>query len=226
MKNPVSKLIALLASCLSIFLVFSERSFGLEVSERMGIPFYLPQTSFIVGNVDYSLELSNSNRTSNFSLSENGINTYGFDLEVNANRFLNIGAYLHVESLSVQQNQDISKQFSTLLGGFTRFFYIPPFLRGKDFTANVFTRLELGGGPVFLNGPSGLIGQGGIHFGVETYFNRWFGLSFSYGRVYEYGKETLLSGDKDLAEQTSKYSNSTIWNQGEVFTFAFKTTFF
>jgi len=197
-----------------------------EISEKSNNPFLLPQTTLFMGNANYQVHFSNSFLDSTSELNESGINTYGFDLEVNYSKFMNIGAYFRVESISVEANQLIQKQFATLLGGFTRFFYIPPFLQGKTTISNIFTRLELGGGPTFLGGPSGIMGQAGVYVGMETYINKWVGLSFSYGQVFEYGKETLVSGDQALALIMPQYRDATFWNHGRIFLVSLKTTFF
>ncbi|MEO5968692.1 MAG: hypothetical protein ABIQ95_02090, partial [Bdellovibrionia bacterium] len=118
----------------------------------------------------------------------------------------------------------ISSQFAAIVGGFTRFFYVLPFLKGKTLMTNVFLRLELGGGSTSMGSPAGLLLQGGAHFGVETYINKWLGISLSYGRTIEWGKETLASGSTSAF--TSPFKGSTMWNQGSMVLASVKTTFF
>ena len=210
-------------------LISASAVFAAESTYDLENPFFLPQTAFLVGNVDYTVELSNSVRKSTSRLNEAGINTYGFDLEVNANSFMNIGAYFKVESQGVDTDQMVDHQFTTLLGVFTRFFYVPPFLKGRVSTTGFFLRLELGGGPVILNGPSGLTAQGGAYVGIETHLSKWLGISFSYGQSVELGKETLISsGDYSNSEYANinGYKDATIWSHGRVVALALKTTFF
>lgn len=174
-------------------------------------PFLLPQTNFSFGNVSYAVQFSKSSGTSAGEISDSGLNVYGFDLEVSNTRFMNIGAYMRFESLG-EFSKDIGGQFSALLGGFTRFYYVPPFFNTKSFKANMFLRLEVGAGPVFFGMVNGVLLQPGVHVGSEAYFNKWIGVSLSYGLVYEVGRDTLLG-------------NTTIWNQGSAFFVALKTTF-
>jgi hypothetical protein len=199
-------------------------------SAKSDNPFLLPQLGIVIGNLHNTIHLSNDLGRSTSNLNGGGINTYGFDLEVNYSKFMNIGAYFRVESQGEDPIQIVNKQFATLIGGFTRFFYVPPFLKGKTLITNVFTRLELGGGPTFYQGmmPSGgLLGQTGIHIGFETYFNRWIGASVSVGQIFEFGRETLVTGDNGTSSLfTAPYRNATLWNEGRIFQFSLKTTFF
>jgi hypothetical protein len=182
-----------------------------ESESRLENPFHLPQTNFYLGNANYTIQLPDRGVVS--KLQDSSINIYGVDLEVNYSRFMNIGAYLRFESINTITGPGVNSLFAALIGGFSRFHYIPPFLDKKTFKTSLFLRTELGGGPLVMGIPSGLAIQPGIHLGIESYINKWIGLSFSYGQVFEYGKETL-SG------------NSTIWNQGQVFLGAVKTTAF
>jgi hypothetical protein len=179
-----------------------------ETSERLSNPFFLPQTNFYFGSSSYNLDIS-STPTASFGHGE--INTYGFDLEVNATRFLNLGAYMRAESLG-SFTSGVS-MFSTLVGGFTRFYYMPPFLSGKTVHTNLFLRLELGTGPVFFGLYNGFVGQGGAHLGAEVYFSKWVGVFFSYGKTLQAGGVTLGTG-------------GSIWNEGSIFAGGLKTTFF
>ena len=198
-------------------------------SDRLGNPFLLPQTSFVIGNSHHLFDLSGPFASSRSNLNSNDLNTYGFDLEINYSRFMNIGAYFRFESQSVDRSreQNINKHFSTLLGGFTRFFYSPSFLNSNIFKSNVFTRFELGGGPTILGGPSGVLGQTGLSIGAETYINKWIGLSLSYGQVFEYGKESIINGDDSISNSVFgvQYKDASIWSRGRVLLFALKTTF-
>jgi hypothetical protein len=227
MKTIVSSAVLLCTFYLLVgkSIAFAETTPANEASMRLNNPFALPQTSFYLGNIQYQVNISNNSYESNSQLDESGITAYGFDIEVNHSRFMNIGAYFRVESSRVNRDQDITQQFSTLLGGFTRFYYVPSFFRSPGFTANIFTRLELGAGPTFFGEPSGIVGQGGAHVGIETYFNKWFGLSLSYGKVFEYGKETIASGSQ-VADYNSKFKGSTFWNHGSAVILSFKTTYF
>jgi hypothetical protein len=203
-----------------------ETAFAEETPVRLSNPFLLPQTNFFMGNARYRVSLSNSDGKTTTDLDSGGINAYGFELEVNQNSFLNIGAYFRVESQSFDTLEDINRQFTTLLGGFTRFFYMPPFLKGNSVKTQFFARLELGGGPTFLGAPNGLVFQTGGHVGIETYFNRWIGLSLSCGQVYQYGRETIVSGQQSLGTVLPQYQNATIWNSGQLFLISLKTTVF
>lgn len=188
--------------------------FAEESETQAVLPFRLPQTSLYFASSSYQVQLSNAAGVTSGVLDRGGINTYGFDIEINSLRMMNIGAYFRAESIKlIDPRADISMRFATTLGGFVRFFYAPSFLTGKVFSSNVFTRLELGGGPLILGQPMGIMGQTGVYVGVETYVTKWFGVSVSYGRTFEYGKETLI-GDK------------VIWNRGEVISVALKTTYF
>lgn len=206
-QNVITLNFALLA-------LLSSFAYSNETDLRLENPFLLPQTNFYLGNINYyTIQLTSDGSTSSTTLNSNSINFFGFDLEVNHSRYMNIGAYIRVESMGNVTGSGITSIFSTLLGGFTRFYYIPPFLNKRTVKTSLFLRLELGGGPIILGIPCGLVLQPGVHAGIEHYFNKWFGLSFSYGQVFDYGKVTLLG-------------NSTIWNQAEVFQGAVKTTFF
>ena len=200
----------------------------MESVDRLNQPFFLPQTNFYLGNVSYKTRLSNAVYQSDSNLNESGITTYGFDIEVNSSRFMNIGATFRIESLDGNPGQDLDRKFSALLGGFTRFFYLPSILQGKGIATNVFTRLELGGGPAFFGIPSGLMIQGGVHVGLETYFNKWFGVGLSYGYLLELGRDTLYSGlsESDYLTLGAKYKDASLASQGQIFLISFKTTFF
>jgi hypothetical protein len=179
-----------------------------ETSERLRIPFYLPQTNFYLASSRYNLNIS-STPTASFGTGD--INSYGFDLEVNATRFLNLGAYLRAESIGSLSSG--SAMFTTLLGGFTRFYYMPPFLSGKSVHTNLFLRFDLGAGPVFFGLSNGVVAQGGASIGAEVYFSKWVGLFFSYGRTLQAGGVTMGTG-------------GSIWNEGSTFTGGLKTTLF
>jgi hypothetical protein len=200
----------------------SSLRFTEKFHERIYDPFLLPQTTLLIGNTQHQIDLANESSQLNGS----GINTYGFDIEVNYAQFLNIGCYFRVESQNIQSSDDINSRFSTLLGGFTRFFYAPAFLKWGSMSSNLFTRLELGGGPVILGGPGGLIAETGISVGIETYFTKWLGFSVSYGQVFEYGKETFITGSNTNHPSLARYKNSSIWSQGQTFLVGLKTTFF
>lgn len=218
-KTGVSSVFTLLFFGSALF-GLSGSAYGEESSVRLSNPFLLPQTSLTLGSKTSSVRFSNLSNS--YDLKDGGINTFGFDLEVNSNDFMNIGAFFRLESLGRGSNQAVDIHFTTILGGFTRFFYVPPFLKGKSVTTNLFTKLELGAGPTVMGEPSGLIIQGSAHIGVETYFNKWLGVSLSYGKVFEWGKETFASG---VQGYDSPYRGATIWNQGSVFLASVKTTF-
>lgn len=184
---------------------------------RLSNPFLLPQTGLFIGQSKYTIRAATPRSKISSYLDNQKINTFGFDIEVNSTPFLNIGGYFRFTQQSVETAQDINHQFQALLGGFTRFFYTPSFLHTKKTISNLFARLDLGGGPVIYGGSSagaGMILQSGVHFGFETYFSKWFGIGFSYGRLFEFGKETLAQ------------SSATLANQAEIYMLTLKTTVF
>lgn len=190
------------------FLGLAGSCFAEENSERLNNPFLLPQTTFVVGNIQSTVRVI-SGTTDTYTFDSGNLNFYGFDIEVNALKFMNIGAFFKVENLKTPSDF----AFLTLIGGFTRFFYAPDFLQSKPFAMNIFTRLDLGGGPMLVNNVVGMVGQGIVHVGVEAYFSKWFGVNLSYGQLFEYGKQT--------AQGSSTFSNT-----GKVVLVGLKTTFF
>lgn len=174
----------------------------------------------------YTIRTENSLYKTSSYLDNEKINTIGLDIEVNSTPFLNIGGYLRFTHQSLEGEQELSFQFQSLLGGFTRFFYTPSFLHGKSTISNLFVRLDLGGGPVIYGPAGGLVLQSGVHLGIETYFTKWFGVGLSYGRLFELGKETLFGGNKKIADVIPKTANATFANQAEVFMISLKTTIF
>src|SRR5689334_25426683 len=120
MKIKICRLINYCAGGLAIGSFAVGFALAGEPSERLNNPFLLPQTNIVLGNVNYTTNLS---RGGSAQLDGGGVNTYGFDIEVNASQFLNIGAYVRIESISVDRSQITERQFSTVIGGFTRFFY-------------------------------------------------------------------------------------------------------
>ncbi len=171
--------------------------------------------------MDYSIKLSNSSFSLTSQLNDGKLDTYGFDIEVNHSSFMNIGAFFRVED--PRSVVSILSQLSLLLGGFTRFFYTPPFLQSEQFPAHFFIRGDLGGGPLLLStaggAPSGMVLHMGASVGVEAYFTRWLGIGLSYGYNFKYGSETLMSGE-------TGNESSTIWSQGRVLALTLKTTLF
>lgn len=227
MKRLTKRLISGVLLCgVSSFLlasVFLGHVGAEEISARLSNPFMLPQTSFFAGNVNYTTNLSNSSVNVTGRSRDSSINVYGFDIEINASDFMNIGGFFRVESIGSVGSGGVTPLLTTLLGGFARFFYVPPLLKGKTFTSGLFTRVELGVGPMIMGEPSGLIGETGIHIGIETYVSKWIGLSVSYGQIFQLGKETLASG---VAGYESSFKNATIWSQGQMLLVSLKTTFF
>ncbi len=207
-------------SFITVFAGLVSSAYGQETNQKVDHPFLKPQTSLVLGTTSFEVHLSNDVSRSTSTFNKTGIGTYGFDIEVNSTSFLNIGGYFRAYYQDSEgRNQDLSTQLSIFLGGFTRFFYSPDFLKSKNFIPNLFARLDLGAGPAIYTAPSGLLAQTGLHLGSEIYFNPWIGLGLSYGRVFEYGKETLSSG------LDGSY-NSTFVIRGQVIQFYLKTTFF
>ena len=190
--------------------------------------FELPQTNFFFATTHLNTTVSIYSLSTELDIPRNGLNGYGFEIEVNYFSFMNIGADLRVDSWRKQTPRSSPYDFSSgaddfsktdfLVGGFVRFFYIPPFLRTGSWIANVFTRLDLAGGATLFNGPSvffdGLLLQPSAHVGFETYFNRWLGASISYGQVFEFGSSS------------SHGITSTLSANGQIMQVALKTTFF
>ncbi len=190
-------------------------AWGVETSERLSQPFYLPQTTFFLGNTQYKFTTKNLGSENISHFNGSGVNTYGFAIEVNSTRYLNIGGYFRALSQGGGVGGEVNTLFSTVLGGFLRFFYAPEFLQSNRFHMNCFVRPELGGGPVVFGDHGGLMGQGGIHLGFETYFSKWVGLTWSVGKLYEIGKDTIDANKT----KTSFTSDGTVWM------LALKTTF-
>jgi hypothetical protein len=194
-------------------------TFAAEDSSKTQPPFFQPQTALYVGSANYNSTLSKDSQTINFGLNESKITVYGFDIELNYNKFLNIGAYFRSESISKEVALNVTNErFSTLLGAFTKFLYAPQLLNRGNFYTQLFTRLELGAGPVvmsaFPSGVGGFLGQGGVHLGIESYISKWVGLSLSYGRVFEFGRDTLLN------------THFNVSGNAGIFLVGLKTTFF
>jgi hypothetical protein len=203
----------------------SSTSLPVEGGDVTDTPFYKPQTNFVFGKVAHNFTLSQNGSSRQFNLDRGGLlSTFGFDIEGNQSRFLNIGAAARFSSASGLLDPNlpafdpyILTESSCTLGGFVRAFYVPSFLSGRSITTNVFARLDLGAGPVFL--PSqlsvvgGLLVQTAFHVGIETYFSRWFGLGLSYGQIYEWGAVTLGT-------------SGSIFNQGSETIVSIKTTLF
>lgn len=222
MKNREFEAKILFAIYFVLQFLFPSFALSGEISERLKNPFLLPQTGFLLGNSSYTVQASDSSGSSSTLLNSSGINTYGLDIELNYSNFVNVGAYLRVESLeTVYPNR--KSQFTGLLGGFARLFYSPSFLTGKTVTTSFFSRVELGAGPGFFSASSstnsyvytGIMGQTGIYIGIETYFSKWLGLGLSYGQLFELGRSSIA------------YPNpATLWSQGNVVFLSLKTTLF
>jgi hypothetical protein len=117
------------------------------------------------------------------------INSVGFSIEVNQFSFMNIGASfstdIHKKNVDPGRTNNTVNLPSFYLGFFTRFFYAPPFLKGKQQALRFFSILELKGGPKWIEEQSLLSSSPGIHFGAEIDVSRWIGFSASWGKNYE-----------------------------------------
>jgi hypothetical protein len=188
-------------------------------------PFYSPQTNFVFGKISHNLTLYQGDVSHQIELNQAGVfSTFGFDVEINQSRWLNIGIYARFSSASGLLDPTLPaiapntvNEISCTMGGFIRPFYILPFLSGRTSATSLFGRFDLGGGPSFLpaqwDSISGLMLQTALHLGVETYLNRWLGLGISYGMIYEWGAVT-----------TGKSGN--FFNQGSEVIVSLKTTLF
>jgi hypothetical protein len=192
---------------------------------KLNNPFLLPQTSFVFSNVRYDHTVTNSMGTFHSQLSNGRINSYGFELEVNYSKSVNIGGFFRFESLNSKRYQAVQGHFSTLLGGFTRLFYIPSFLDTNSVKTGLFVRGEIGGGPVFMQGPGGLLAHAGVSAGIEMYLNKWVGVSVSYGYSIQYIKETINNGLEYSSHDPFTAKNSSFSSRGQTLSIGLKTTF-
>lgn len=187
--------------------------------------FSLPQTTVNVGYTHYQFHIQNKNVNHKWKHKATNPTTYGFDLEIPYYDFWNIGVYYRFdyyrEPLPPNPSiEDINLRIANYLGLFSRFQYMPL----NNSSLNLFARVDAGVGPVLMKF-SGISLQGALHFGVETYFTDWFGVSLSYGFVEEWGRETLIAGASD-ADPKGTLNNLTIRSSGQSLMLGVKTTFF
>ena len=174
-------------------------AFGSEESQlRLKNPFVLPQTSFYIQSVNETIDVSNQYIILRQVFNKGGINAYGFNIETNANSFTNIGASFRWKRMEASTYSMIlgDTLFGISLGGFGRFFYIPPFLKYKSTTGSLFTRVDLSLGPTFIGASAGVLGEASISAGAEIYFSKWFGMGLGYSVHQLYGAETLRNSSK------------------------------
>jgi hypothetical protein len=184
--------------------------------------FKLPQTNFVYGKVGYDFKVNRGNNNNQPYHLDGTL--FGFDLEVNQSEWINIGAFARFNFASAPRPDPIDGEmqyFSSILGGFVRAFYSPEFLSSRTTATNVFGQIRLGAGSSFLTeefgGYGAVLAQAGVHFGVETYFTRWFGLGLSFGRTYDWGIVTAKGHGAPPAN---------FFGQGSEVVLSLKTTLF
>ena len=216
----------LVPSIFCLWIACCASAFGsYETQLRLKTPFVLPQTSFFIESINETIEMNSPTLKASHVFDQGGFNAYGFNIETNANSFMNIGAtFKWKDSKASKYAPEIgSNQFGVYLGGFTRFFYVPSFLKYQSFTGNLFTRLDLGAGPTFMSSLAGVVGQAAISVGTEVYFSKWFGIGASLTRHQLYGVETLAHS---ASTQNNYWKNFKFSGGGSSFQLYFKSTYF
>ena len=167
---------------------------GMETMLRLKNPFILPQLNLVLESSTENLTFKNKfDEETPINLNWGEVKRFGFELENNYNSFSNIGISLRWK----YPKKDPEKlYFGALVGGFVRFFYVPSFLKYKNITGSLFSRIDLGAGPYFLIDSNGLLAQGNLSFGTEVFFSKWFGLGLSYSKFKTMGVDTIKENDR------------------------------
>ena len=218
-------------SGLFFFLLLIHPSFGSEETAlRLKNPFELPQLNLVTEDSTETVEIYNSVASKTFTFNQGGLlgkSKLGFDLEVNANEFTNIGLSFRWKQMIFKGQNffDDTHNVSALMGGFVRFFYIPSFLKYKSKTANLFTRLDLSMGPSVISDCVGIVGQGSISIGTEIFLSKWFGLGLSYSHHALYGLETLAR-NSGSAQLPAKFRDVKFSGHGNSVLLYLKSTYY
>lgn len=159
-------------------------------------PFNSPNTSISISQPTITetlkselLEVQSTPNVGNFS--------YKFQFEFPVKKWFNLGFFF--ENTVGKGKWTYTKGFlniknfvkySNILGFYGKLQYSP--LPDDKPYLNFVSKLNCGFGPKIL-GPSGVIFRTSAEFGIESYFNEWFGVFATYGYIFEIGKETLLA---------------------------------
>lgn len=197
-------------------LLFSYQANAQDIEGK--VPFHYPQTSLWTARNEFNARFKNDVVDETHDMKPQGLNSYGFDIEIPYTDFFNIGFFFKFDIFKsgTISDLDLRLRIASLLGFFGRFQYNP---FGGD--VNLFGKVDLGFGPV-VQGFSGMMLHSALSGGLEYYVNEWVGLLMSYGFIYELGRETLVGG---LAED-EKYKGIRMSTLGRSITFGIKTTYF
>ena len=130
---------------------------------------------------------------------------YKFEFEFPVKKWFNLGFFYETSTgqgkwtyIKGYLPLDASMKLSYILGIYGKLQYSP--LPDNNPYLNFISKFNCGFGPKIF-GPGGVVFRASAEFGIESYFNEWFGVFANYGYIFDTGKETLVgSFDDDLTK--------------------------